>query len=53
VRRLYQRAEGRLAGWPDNGVRALLVVVIAACVFLILQPSRSLRLAAAAWLVLP
>ena len=49
---LFHRTEAALAG-SDQYVKAALVVVIIVAVFLLLQPSRTARLAGAAYFVLP
>lgn len=49
---LYQRTEQQLSG-SDALVKLALLGVIAVAAFLLLQPSRSARLAGALWFVLP
>jgi hypothetical protein len=48
----YHQVEGRLSG-SDDLVKLALLGVIAVALFLIVQPSRTARLAGALWFVLP
>ena len=49
---LYQHAEEELKG-ADDLVRLVLIGTIVVAVFLLIQPSRSARLAGALWFLLP
>ena len=49
---LYRHVEGELEG-ADQLVRLVLIGTIVVAVFLLIQPSRSARLAGALWFPLP
>lgn len=48
----YRGLEAKLSGY-DEISRLALVAVIVFCVFLLLQPSASMRAAGALWLIMP